>query len=173
MILPGATLGMLGGGQLGRFFVIAAREAGYRVLVLDPDPLSPAGELANEHLCAGYNDPSALERLASECEAVTTEFENIPADTLRMLSGLLPISPSPESVITAQNRLLEKQFLVELSLPTTPFAAIRTLDELRSAGEKVGFPAILKRASFGYDGKGQIRVDKASELQEAFNSLAQ
>lgn len=173
MILPGSTLGLLGGGQLGRFFVIAAREAGYRVLVLDPDPFSPAGDMANEHVCADYDDASALERLASECEAVTTEFENMPADTMRMLSGLLPISPSPKSVITAQNRLLEKQFIVDLGLPTTPFAAIHTPGELKKAGEQITFPAILKRATFGYDGKGQIRVGKAPELQDAFDSLDQ
>lgn len=171
MILPGATLGMLGGGQLGRLFVLAAREAGYRVLVVDPDADSPAGRLADEHICAEYDDADALTRLARECAAVTTEFENIPADALRMLARDVAVHPSAEAVATTQDRLREKSFLRGLGLPTAPFAAIHAAADLTEAAGTVGFPAILKRASFGYDGKGQVRVAGPEELAAAFASL--
>lgn len=171
MILPGATLGLLGGGQLGRLFVLVAREMGYRVIVLDPDDRSPAGELADEHVCADYRDAEALARLASECAAITTEFENIPAESLKLLAQRLPVHPSADAVATAQDRLREKCFLRDLALPTAAFAAVGSAADLPVAAAAVSFPAILKRASFGYDGKGQIRVATTTELEAAFVSL--
>lgn len=154
MILPPATLGMLGGGQLGRFFVSAAHEMGYKVWVLDPDPHSPAGLLADRHLIAAYDDYQALDEFAAGCAAVTTEFENVPADTLDYLAKFLPVHPAASAVAVCQNRIAEKSFLADNGLPHGPFAAIRNEDDIRSANAGL-FPAVLKVARFGYDGKGQ------------------
>ena len=116
-ILPPATLGVLGGGQLGRFFVMAAHEMGYRVMVLDPDPHSPAGRIADKHLIADYQDAHALAQMESECAAVTTEFENVPAETMAHLSQSLPVRPSAAAVGICQNRIAEKSFLKKHQLP--------------------------------------------------------
>jgi 5-(carboxyamino)imidazole ribonucleotide synthase len=161
-MLPPATLGLLGGGQLGRFFVGAAHELGYRVLVLDPDPHSPAGQIADEHLIAGYSDPDALDRMAQTCAAVTTEFENVPADTLAYLSKFVPVRPSAEAVALCQNRSAEKGFLRQHGFPHAPYADIKCEADLTSADESL-FPGILKIARFGYDGKGQARVASRAE----------
>ena len=170
MILPGATLGLLGGGQLGRMFTIAARTMGYRVIVLDPDPLSPAAEIANEHLCTGYRDAAALDHLAQHCAAVTTEFENAPADSLTALADRCVVRPSGASVAVAQDRILEKTFLREHGLPVGPFAVVRDSDDLEAALARVKLPALLKTSRFGYDGKGQARVDSAAQAREIFAS---
>ena len=167
MILPPATLGMLGGGQLGRFFVSAAHEMGYKVWVLDPDPHSPAGLIADRHLVAAYDDYVALDTLGSECAAVTTEFENVPADTLDYLSKFIPVHPAASAVAVCQNRIAEKTFLADNGLPHGPFAVIRSEDDVRNANAGL-FPAILKVARFGYDGKGQARVADRDEALAAF-----
>ncbi|MHB1429395.1 MAG: 5-(carboxyamino)imidazole ribonucleotide synthase [Rhodocyclaceae bacterium] len=169
-IYPPATLGMLGGGQLGRFFVIAAHEMGYRVVVLDPDPHSPAGRIADAHITAGYEDAEALERLAGQCAAVTTEFENVPADTLAFLSKYVTVRPNAEAVRTCQNRSEEKAFLKRHGFPHAPYADIRSEDDLRSAHAGL-FPGILKVARFGYDGKGQARVNSRAEAMAAWNGF--
>lgn len=169
-IYPPATLGMLGGGQLGRFFVIAAHEMGYRVVVLDPDPHSPAGRIADEHIAADYADSAALERLAGQCAAVTTEFENVPADTLAFLSKYVTVRPNAEAVRTCQNRSAEKAFLKKHGFPHAPHADIRSADDLRSANAGL-FPGILKVARFGYDGKGQARVNSRAEAIAAWNGF--
>lgn len=171
MILPGATLGVLGGGQLGRMFCIAARVMGYRVLVLDPDPDSPAGAVADEHLCADYSDAQALERMGAECAGVTTEFENVPAGSLRFLQGRCRVYPSPASVELTRDRILEKSFLRDNGIPTAPFAPVTGEAELEAAVGEVGTPALLKTATFGYDGKGQAGIEDAAEAQGAFESL--
>ncbi len=169
-VLPPATLGMLGGGQLGRMFTSAAREMGYQVLVLDPDPDSPAGSLASEHLCAAYTDAAALQRLADECAVITTEFENIPAEALAQLSRQRPVHPSAEALAVAQNRIREKSFIRSLGLPTSPFIALEpgkgdaALDDFR-------YPAILKTATLGYDGKGQAVCANADEARAALAQL--
>ncbi len=173
MILPGATLGMLGGGQLGRMFTIAARTMGYRVVVLDPDADSPAGRFADEHLHAAYTDTWALDELAGACAVVTTEFENIPAATLRRLATTCPVRPSADAVETTQNRIREKRFIQSMGLPTSPFAVIESTHDLAAAAAAVVFPAILKRAELGYDGKGQIVVTDARELPLAFTRLGE
>ena len=169
-LLPPATLGMLGGGQLGRFFVMAAHEMGYRVIVLDPDPHSPAGKIADEHLCADYNDATALERLAGQCAAVTTEFENVPADTLAYLSKFVTVRPNAEAVRTCQNRSAEKAFLKRHGFPHAPYADIQSEADLRNANAGL-FPGILKVARFGYDGKGQARVASREEAIAAWASF--
>ena len=171
MILPGATLGMLGGGQLGRMFVSAARTLGYRVMVLDPDPLSPAGEIADVHLCANYLDADALSRMGRECAAITTEFENVPAQTLRTLALHCPVKPGAEAVEIAQNRVAEKTWLREHGFATALFAVITGDDEVAAACAQIGFPALLKVSRFGYDGKGQARVANLAEAQVAFAAM--
>lgn len=170
-ILPGATVGMLGGGQLGRMFTMAARTLGYRVVVLDPDPHSPAGRLANTHVHADYDDPSALATMTRECAVVTTEFENIPVASLQYLAGRVPVRPSAAALSKTQDRIEEKAFIAQSGLPTAPYRAVRSADELQAAWESVGAPAILKRSVFGYDGKGQVRVSSLEESREAFTSL--
>ena len=171
MILPGATLGILGGGQLGRMFTIAARTMGYRVIVLDPDPDSPAGRMADQHLHAAYNDEWALEQLGKSCAAVTTEFENIPADTLRKLAEYCPVRPSADALEKTQNRIREKTFIQQSGQATAPFRAVVTLDGVEAAFAEIGAPAILKRAAFGYDGKGQYVVDTLDEARQAFVAM--
>jgi len=170
MILPPATLGMLGGGQLGRFFVLAAHEMGYRVIVLDPDRNSPAGRAADEHLCAAYDDADALERLAQGCAAVTTEFENVPADTLDHLAKFIPTRPNAECVAVAQNRIAEKTFLSDRGFAVGPFAAVTSAVQIESVDPAL-FPAVLKVARFGYDGKGQARVANVAEAKAAFEGF--
>lgn len=170
MILPPATLGMLGGGQLGRFFVSAAHEMGYKVWVLDPDPHSPAGQIAERHLAAAYDDYAALDELAQGCAAITTEFENVPADTLDYLAKFLPVRPAAAAVSVCQNRIVEKTFLQDNGLPHGPFAAIRSEADLEAASAGL-FPGILKVARFGYDGKGQAVVNSREEALAAFRGF--
>lgn len=170
-ILPGATLAMLGGGQLGRMFTIAARTAGYRVMVLDPDLDSPAGRIADVHLHASYTDQWALDELARECVAVTTEFENIPAATLERLAEHMPVRPGASALSTAQDRILEKSFIRQAGLTTVPYHAIRSAHDLEAAWAVIGADSILKRAAMGYDGKGQVGVDNLEMLRAAFAGL--
>jgi 5-(carboxyamino)imidazole ribonucleotide synthase len=170
MILPPATLGMLGGGQLGRFFVMAAHEMGYRVVVLDPDAQSPAGRIADEHLVATYDDPDALNRMAETCVAVTTEFENVPAATLAYLSKFVPVRPGADAVGICQNRSEEKGFLRRHGFPHAPYADIRSEADLAQRDVAL-FPGILKVARFGYDGKGQARVANRDEALAAFHAF--
>lgn len=170
MILPGATLGMLGGGQLGRYFTIAARNMGYRVMVLDADPKSPAGQLANVHLQADYDDSAALEKMARQCSVATIEFENVPAAALARLAKTIPVYPSVSVVKVVQNRIREKNFIRETGLQTATFAAIDSIADIDRASDKVPCPAILKTAKMGYDGKGQVQVASADQLAEAFES---
>ncbi len=171
MILPGATLGMLGGGQLGRMFTVAARTMGYRVIVLDPDPDSPAGRMADEHLHAAYHDDWALEQLARSCAAVTTEFENIPAETLHRLADHCPVRPSASALETTQNRIREKRFIRDIGLATAAFEVIAREEQIPPAMQAIGATAILKRAAFGYDGKGQYVVEDVEQAVAAFRAM--
>lgn len=165
-----ATLGLLGGGQLGRFFVQAAQKLGYRVLVLDPDPTSPAGQIADRHLAAAYDDRAALDALAADCAAVTTEFENVPAPSLEYLARSVRVRPSAAAVSVCQDRIAEKSFLRHQHLPHGPFAVIRAEQDL-AAASPVLFPGVLKVARFGYDGKGQERVATHDEALATFQAL--
>jgi 5-(carboxyamino)imidazole ribonucleotide synthase len=170
MIYPDAMLGMLGGGQLGRMFTLAAHTMGYRVAVLDPDRRSPAGAIADVHLKAAYQDREALQQLADSCEAVTTEFENVPADSLRWLAAHCTVRPAGDSVAVAQDRIREKRFLTEHGFDVAPYVVVETTPQL-DAIDTALFPGILKRARFGYDGKGQARVGTPAELRIAFPTL--
>ena len=167
MILPPATLGMLGGGQLGRYFVIAAQQLGYRVMVLDPDENSPAGRIADQHIVAAYADSEALSKMALSCSAITTEFESVPAGTLAYLAKFIPVQPSAEALAICQERSAEKGFLKSHAFPHAPYADIRAESDLQDVPE-ILFPGILKVARFGYDGKGQIRVKDKAACRAAF-----
>jgi len=173
MIMPDATLGVLGGGQLGRMFVLAAHSMGYRAWVLDPDPDSPAGSMADRHLQAAYDDADALEEMAAGCAAVTTEFENVPAETLEYLEARLPVRPGSKAVAIARDRIREKTFIRDLGLATAPFFAINSAADLEPACAELTMPALLKTAQFGYDGKGQIGVDNLDQARLAFADLNQ
>lgn len=172
LISAPAMLGMLGGGQLGRFFVIAAHEMGYQVTVLDPGKNSPAGKIADVHLCADYDDASALAEMAKTCAAVTTEFENVPASTLEKLATDVTVRPSAKCVSIAQHRVLEKKFIKEAGLPVAPFAVINAAADMPKDHSEL-YPAILKVARFGYDGKGQARVKNQAEALIAFDGFKQ
>ena len=168
MILPGATLGVLGGGQLGRMFTVAARTLGYRVTVLDPDPYAPAAEFATAHLKAPFDDRAAHAELSSTCEAVTTEFENAPASALESIAAFTVVRPSGSSVAVAQDRRREKGFFAEHGLPVGRFAIVESAADIGPALEQVRLPALLKTARLGYDGKGQARIEKAGDVGAVF-----
>ena len=172
VINPPAMLGMLGGGQLGRFFVIAAHELGYKVTVLDPDQNSPAGKIADVHICANFDDVVALKQMADTCQAVTTEFENVPAKSLEKLALATTVRPSAACVEIAQHRVLEKNFIKDAGLPVAPFVVINGVNDLPDDASTI-YPAILKVARFGYDGKGQARVKNQAEAKQAFIEFKQ
>lgn len=155
----GATVGIIGGGQLGRMLALAASRFGYRVVVLEPTPDCPAAQVANHQLVAPYGDGDALAELADRCDVVTYEFENVPLDAARRLEPLVPLRPGPEALRVAQDRLTEKRYLRSVGLGTAPFAAIDGSDDVAPALAEVGLPAIVKTRRLGYDGKGQLRLD--------------
>ena len=179
-ILPGATLGVLGGGQLGRMFVHAAQSMGYDTVVLDPDAYSPAGLVSQRHIQTTYLDEAGLAKLAKRCAAITTEFENVPASALQSLALQRPVSPSAQSVAIAQDRVREKAHFVACStqagqggadaVTVAPYAVIDTPAQLSAIADDL-LPGILKTARMGYDGKGQIRVSTRAELAAAWASL--
>ena len=169
-ILPTAMLGILGGGQLGRMFTMSALSMGYRVTVLDPDTESPAGALADVHLCAAYDDPDALQQLVDTCAAVTTEFENVPAESMAFLERHIRVSPSSNSVAIAQDRIREKKFISSSGLKVAPFLAIENLQDFDQELSD-HLPGILKIARLGYDGKGQVHVNCREEAKTAFLGL--
>src|SRR3569832_1739572 len=170
-ILPGATLGILGGGQLGRMFTIAARTMGYRVMVLDPDAASPAGQMADTHLQADYADHEALKRHGEACAAVTTVIENVPAASLIELANHCRVSPGAAAVAIVQDRSHEKSWLAQNGFATAPFALVYSEGDLDAGMADVGAPALLKVARFGYDGKGQARVNTREEARAAFREF--
>ena len=167
-LAPGATVGVIGGGQLGRYFVLKARQFGYKVLVLDPDATSPAMQVASEPLVAAYDDEQALRKLGEACAAVTIEFENVPASSLDLLQELTQLAPAANSVKLAQDRLLEKQQALQCGLQPVPYAVISSRDEVLTATGNIQFPAILKTSRLGYDGKGQRTCQNADEVMAAF-----
>ncbi|QEA12716.1 5-(carboxyamino)imidazole ribonucleotide synthase [Comamonas flocculans] len=171
-ILPGATLGVLGGGQLGRMFVHAAQSMGYFTAVLDPDAHSPAGRVSHHHIHSGYEDPRGLAELARLCAAVTTEFENVPAAALEQLASRLPVAPAAASVAVAQHRAREKAHFVRCGVPVAPHAVIETAEQLAAVDAQL-LPGILKTSTLGYDGKGQLQVGTPRELAAAWQQLKQ
>lgn len=169
-ILPPATLGIIGGGQLGRMFVTAARTLGYEVIVLEPDPHSPAGSMATEHVAKAYDDFEALDYLAQHCAVVTTEFENIPVVALEHLAQHCAVHPSADALSITQNRIREKSFIQSLGLMTSPFIAVESAQDLADLSA-LKFPAILKTATLGYDGKGQVVCADAAQARQAFDEI--
>ena len=166
----GATLGVLGGGQLARMWSHAAQSLGYRTAVLDPDANSPAGLISHVHVPTAYLDPQGLARMALECQAVTTEFENVPADALAQLQQHMPVAPGPAAVQVAQDRAMEKAHFVRCGVPVAPHQVLAHADDLPQVPDHL-LPGILKTTRMGYDGKGQVRVDTRGELAAAFTQL--
>jgi 5-(carboxyamino)imidazole ribonucleotide synthase len=162
---------MLGGGQLGRYALMAAASMGYRTMVVDPDPSAPAATVAGEHLVTSYDDPASLRRLAAECDVVTIEFENPPAAALDELSIGTIVAPGPETVRIAQDRILEKRFLDENGFPVGPYEVLGSDRGVLHGPSSFDGPAIVKTARLGYDGKGQRRVDGVAEMYAAHAEL--
>jgi 5-(carboxyamino)imidazole ribonucleotide synthase len=172
VILPGATLGVMGGGQLGRMFAHAAQQMGYFTAVLDADPTSPAGLVSHHHVQTGYEDAAGLAELARLSAAVTTEFENVPAQSLRALAATRPVAPGGDAVAVAQDRAAEKAHFTRCGVACAPYAVIETAAQLAAVGDDL-LPGIVKTTRMGYDGKGQIRVKSREELAAAWQQLKQ
>lgn len=180
-IMPGSMLGLLGGGQLGRMFIMAAQSMGYRVTVLDPAANSSSSSIADRHLAADYLEGDALRELGSTCAGITTEFENVPAEALRTLAEYCVVSPPPSSVAVAQNRILEKKFLSTHGFELAPYKVIHNPDNSHNLNGNAPqahpdefsslFPGILKVSRLGYDGKGQALVNNTAELEHAFAAM--
>lgn len=170
-INPGATIGVLGSGQLGRMFAIAARRLGYRVHTFSPDQDSPTGQVADHEVSASYDDLEAVAAFARDVAAVTFEFENVPSRTVDALGGDTVVRPSGRVLHVTQHRVREKTFLATAGIPVAPFAVVHSEADLETGLARVGVPAILKTASFGYDGKGQVRITEASAAATAWASL--
>ena len=171
-LLPGATVGVLGGGQLGRMLGLAARRMGYWCHSFSPETGTPAGQVADREWAAAYEDLDAVREFARGVDVVTLEFENIPASTVRAVEEIVPVRPGEKALGTTQHRLREKTFLRDAGFPTTPFRAVRSRAELDDALREVGTPAVLKTAGFGYDGKGQTRIGAPGEAEAAWEGLA-
>ena len=171
VIAPGSTIGVLGGGQLGRMFAIAARRLGYRVHTLAPEGDTPTGQIADVEINAAYEDLDAVRKFARAVDVVTFEFENVPAAAAAAAEEHAIVRPGGRALHVAQNRIREKTFVAELGVAVTPFAPVRAADELDTVVRAVGCPAVLKTASFGYDGKGQAMVSTAHEIGDAWQRL--
>ncbi len=171
-ILPGATIGVFGSGQLGRMLALAARAMGYRIHTFSPEPASPTGQVADREVCAPYADLDAVRDFVRGVAVVTFEFENVAAGVAQVAQEEgVPVRPGGWVLHTTQQRLREKQFLRQAGLPVTPFAAVRSLPDLEQALATVGAPAILKTAAFGYDGKGQVRIERRAEAAAAWDAI--
>jgi 5-(carboxyamino)imidazole ribonucleotide synthase len=172
-ILPGSAIGVLGSGQLGRMFAIAARRMGYRVHTLSPDQDTPTGQVADLEINAPYEDLDAIAKFAAAVSVVTFEFENVPADTAAAAARHAPVRPAGHILHTTQHRLREKTFLANTGLPLTPFRRVASRADLAQAATELGLPAILKTADFGYDGKGQHRIASPADFAAAWQTVAQ
>jgi 5-(carboxyamino)imidazole ribonucleotide synthase len=171
VIPPGSALGVLGSGQLGRMFAIAARRMGYRVHTFSPDEDTPTGQVADVEVAAAYDDLAALRAFASQVEVVTFEFENVPAEAVTAIEALVPVRPSGAALHVAQQRAREKAFLAEHGLPTAPFARAASLDELWDAVATIGTPSVIKTAAFGYDGKGQHKLATQADVEHVWTAI--
>lgn len=171
LLLPGATIGMVGGGQLGRMAALVARRMGYRVVVLDPVANGPAGQVADRQIVAPYDDPDALDALADAVDVVTLEFENVPLTALRTLANRVPARPGLQALAVCQDRFSERRFLAAQGIPAARYASVMDEETLASAAMAVPFPALLKTATLGYDSKGQQAVATGRDLPAAFASL--
>lgn len=171
-ILPGAAIGVLGSGQLGRMFAIAARRMGYRVHTYSPEEDTPTGQVSDVECSGGYDDLDRVAEFALGVSVVTFEFENVPAPTAAAAERYAPVRPAGEILHTTQQRIREKTFLTGAGLPVTPYRVIRSLEDLKNALAELGTPAVLKTADFGYDGKGQVRIEAPAEADAAWRTLA-
>ena len=171
-LVPGSTIGVLGGGQLGRMLALAAARLGFDVVIVDPEENSPAGRVAARQIVAAYDDRWALKRLAEACDVVTYEFENVPADTVSELINLdAEVAPGPRALAAAQDRVVEKSFLAEIGVPTVAFAPVHDSESLAEAVARIGAPSLLKTRREGYDGKGQAWIQKAVDAEAAFDKI--
>ena len=168
----GSTIGILGGGQLGRMLSVAASRLGYKTHIFEPSQNPPAADVAHAVTTASYTDIAALQTFAASVDVITYEFENIPTAALDALEALRPIRPNRRALAISQDRMLEKDFLTNLGLTCAPYAAVQTLPDLEAAIEKIGAPAILKTTRLGYDGKGQARIKAGADAAEAHASMA-
>jgi 5-(carboxyamino)imidazole ribonucleotide synthase len=171
IVPPGSTIGIIGGGQLGRMLAIAAAELGYRSHIYAPEATGPATEVSAEWTQGSYDDAETLRRFAEACHIVTYEFENLPVEALTVTEGVRPFHPSVEALRIAQDRALEKGFAGRHDLPTARWTAVNTLDELRDAVAGIGTPSILKTRRFGYDGKGQARLRSPDDVEAAWATI--
>ncbi len=170
-ILPGATIGVLGSGQLGRMFAIAARELGYRIHIFSPDNDTPAGQIGDLEFACRYDDLDRLREFARGVKVVTFEFENVPAASTAAVAEFVPVRPDGQVLHVTQNRLREKTFLASNGFPVTPFRKVVTALDLESAVRELGLPGVLKTADFGYDGKGQQKLTEPGQLAAAVAAL--
>jgi 5-(carboxyamino)imidazole ribonucleotide synthase len=170
-VLPGSTIGVFGSGQLGRMFAIEARKMGYRVHTFSPETDTPTGQVADIETCASYSDLDAVREFARAVDVVTFEFENVPSTTVEAAAEFVEVHPRGDILHTTQNRLREKTFLSDNGFPVTPFRRVRLVDDLYRACDELGFPAVLKTAGFGYDGKGQAKLEAAHDIEAAFAAL--
>jgi 5-(carboxyamino)imidazole ribonucleotide synthase len=171
VIAPGAALGVLGSGQLGRMFTIAARRMGYRVHTFSPDEDTPTGQVADVEVTASYDDLDALRAFARQVDVVTFEFENVPSEAIQAIEECAPVRPSGTALHVAQQRAREKSFLADRGIPTAAFAPAATLDELWDAVARVGTPAVIKTAAFGYDGKGQHKASSQADVEHIWTAI--
>ena len=171
MLKSGATIGILGGGQLGRMLALAAAKLGYRAHIYSPEDNSCAFDVAHTITQASYEDEKALAQFAQVVDVITYEFENVPGKTAAFLAARKPVLPNPRVLETTQDRLVEKDFVTALKIPTAPYAPVHSATQLAEAIEKVGLPAVLKTRTLGYDGKGQAKIAKAADAAEAWRGL--
>lgn len=171
MLHHGATIGILGGGQLGRMLSVAASRLGFKTHIFEPSALPPAGQVADAVTTAQYDDHAALQNFARSVDVITYEFENIPTSALDILESIRPLYPNREALRISQDRITEKDFLTDLGLTPAPYAAVDSLEDLTRAVETIGLPAILKTRRFGYDGKGQARIMSEDDIAQAFAEM--
>ncbi|SEK74912.1 5-(carboxyamino)imidazole ribonucleotide synthase [Roseovarius azorensis] len=172
ILFPGATIGILGGGQLGRMLSVAAARLGFKTCIFEPGSDCPASHVANYHFKADYTDETALRRFAASVDVITYEFENIPTSALDILEPLKPVRPGRRALKVSQDRLIEKAFLSDIGLATAPFAAVDDAEDMDEAIIEIGLPAILKTRRFGYDGKGQARLMTPADAERALADMA-
>jgi 5-(carboxyamino)imidazole ribonucleotide synthase len=172
-LAPGATIGILGGGQLGRMIALAAADFGLRTLIYEPEISGPAAQVSNQHMAGAYGDEARLAAFAARVDVVTYEFENVPAETVAYLARLKPVRPGGRLLAVAQDRWLEKSFFAERGIATAPFRRVDTLDDLERAVAAIGPQGVLKTRRFGYDGKGQVRLGHEADLAAAWREIGE
>ncbi|SED56756.1 5-(carboxyamino)imidazole ribonucleotide synthase [Rhizobiales bacterium GAS188] len=170
---PGATIGILGGGQLGRMIALAAADFGLRIVVYEPEISGPAAQVTNQHMAGAYGDEARLAAFAARVDVVTYEFENVPAETVAYLARLKPVRPGGRLLAVAQDRFLEKSFFAERGIATAPFARVDSVADLESAVARIGPRCVLKTRRFGYDGKGQVRIEAGTDLVAAWLAIGE